>query len=544
MKYVNFKRFKFSTIFKYINLKRYNFSKFVKIVDFKRINFKKISKFNYIITYNFLKFIKKLNLTNTITFKLRKNNFLKSKFLLLHLPASIIFFSFLYLVIPTFYNYNPSDIEKIICKQKNIKCLIKGKVNYRFYPTPRINIKNIEVKNTKNKITLIESDQIIIKLSIKNLLSKDKHTFKKIQLKNYTINFNLKNFKNYKNAFIKKLNFIPLVFDKGKINFFDGKDYVATINNANLNLINKNAYKEADLKGKFLNDDIYISLINKKKENVPFTDVIIKMSNLNLLVKSKSFNSEKDKNLITTNVLIKKDKNRFTAMIDYKDDEIVINKSNLRNFFLDGKLSGKIKFLPYFNFNLDLDLNSLNFTKLYNYFLSLDEKSKTNIFRVNKKINGNLSLSTSKIYSSYNLIKSFESDLKFNNGNIFIEKFLINLGKLGAADLLGSIINDQKFTNFKYESNIFVDNQKKFISKFGIYKKKEIPSNLFISGHFDIKNIRSGFYEISHNEKISDEDINFIEEEFNNFMLEDGYKDLFRFPKFKEFLKSVTSEAN
>ena len=34
------------------------------------------------------------------------------------------------------------------------------------------------------------------------------------------------------------------------------------------------------------------------------------------------------------------------------------------------------------------------------------------------------------------------------------------------------------------------------------------------------------------------------EEEFNDFMLSDGYKNLFRFPKFVEFVKSITSETN
>jgi hypothetical protein len=211
---------------------------------------------------------------------------------------------------------------------------------------------------------------------------------------------------------------------------------------------------------------------------------------------------------------------------------------------LDGQLEGKIKFLPYFNFDLDLSLNNINFTKLYNYFLTLDKKDQKNLFRINKKINGELSFSSDKIYSSYNLVKSFESRMKFNNGNIFVERFLINLGKLGAADILGTINNDKKFTNFRYESNIYVDNQKKFLSKFGIYNKQNIPSNLFISGNFDFQNIRSSFYEISDSKKLSNDDVNFIEEEFNDFMLTDGYESLFRFPKFKEFIKSILSETN
>ena len=123
-------------------------------------------------------------------------------------------------------------------------------------------------------------------------------------------------------------------------------------------------------------------------------------------------------------------------------------------------------------------------------------------------------------------------------------QFLINLGKLGAADILGVINNDKKFSHFKFESNIFVDNQKKFLSKFGIYNKKNIPSNLFISGNFDLDNIRISLYEISDDKKLSSEDINYIEKEFNNLMFEDGYKSLFHFPNFKEFIKSVTSAVN
>ena len=109
---------------------------------------------------------------------------------------------------------------------------------------------------------------------------------------------------------------------------------------------------------------------------------------------------------------------------------------------------------------------------------------------------------------------------------------------------MGTIYNEEKFTNFKFESNIFIDNQKKFLSKFGIYSKQSIPSNLFISGNFDFQNIRSSFYEISDSKKLSNDDVNFIEKEFNDFMLTDGYESLFRFPKFKEFIKSILSETN
>ena len=139
---------------------------------------------------------------------------------------------------------------------------------------------------------------------------------------------------------------------------------------------------------------------------------------------------------------------------------------------------------------------------------------------------------------------NFRNKLKLNNGSIFIDQLIINLGKLGAADVLGSVQRDETLTNFKFESNIFVDNQRKFISKFGIYNRKEIPANLFISGNFDFENIRASFYEISDNEKLNNDDVNFIEKELNDFMLSDVYVGLFNFSKFKEFIKSITSDIN
>jgi len=181
---------------------------------------------------------------------------------------------------------------------------------------------------------------------------------------------------------------------------------------------------------------------------------------------------------------------------------------------------------------------------VHNYVLSLDENKKKNLFNIDNKINGSLSLSSNKVYSKHNLVKSFESRLKINNGNILIDQFLFNLGKFGAADLLGTINNDKKFTNFKFESNIFVDNEKKFLSKFGVYDKENTPSNYFISGNIDLINFKSSFYEIEGNEKYKTGDVNFIEEQFNELMLENDYETLFNFQKFQEFIKIITSEEN
>ena len=132
-----------------------------------------------------------------------------------------------------------------------------------------------------------------------------------------------------------------------------------------------------------------------------------------------------------------------------------------------------------------------------------------------------------------------ESRIKFFNGNILIEQLLFNLGKLGAADLEGFIEKNPEFVSLKFENNIFIDNPKFFFRKFGVYNKENIPSNLFIEGSFDLKNLNLHLNEISTDQKIKDEDILYIENEFNDLLLEEGYASLFNFLKLKEFVRSI-----
>ena len=59
---------------------------------------------------------------------------------------------------------------------------------------------------------------------------------------------------------------------------------------------------------------------------------------------------------------------------------------------------------------------------------------------------------------------------------------------------------------------------------------------MFVAGNFDFDDLRMHFYEIFYDEKIKDQDINYIEK--------DGYKTLFNFSQFKEFIKSITSDED
>jgi len=558
MKFNDFKIFKFSAILKIIDLKRHKFSRIYKNINFKKYKyilvyvadfvnsiikhiFSRIHKSTNIIIRDFSRIYKNINFKKYNFSKIYKYlNIKKYKYVPVYVAGTVVFAAFIYLNIPMFFNYDKSKLENTICKNLNIKCSIQGKINYSFYPSPRIKIKDLLIQDfVDNKKTLGKIKNAAIKLSFYNLSNKSKLNFVKIDLQNAEINFDLSNFKEYKNFSKKKFNSLPIDLKKGEIKFFDSKKSIATIKDINFKYkTNKNS-DGIILKGNFLNDDIYINLKNKKNENDLSAIFILKFLNTN--TKINIFNSDLDKNTISGNVSFKKGKNRLTSIFDYKNDQIIFKQAYLRNAFLDGKFNGEVKLLPYFKFNLNVDLNSINFNSLYGFLIALDKKK---LFKVNEKINGQLNISADKIFSHRMLVDSFESRIKFINGNILIEQLLLNLGKLGAADITGIIKNNKKFSNFKFENNIFVDNLKRFYNKFGIFNKQNISSNLFISGNFDLVNLRLRLDEISDDKKFKDEDVAYFEREFNDLVLEDGYTSLFNFIKLKEFVRLITTETN
>jgi len=158
----------FSKINQSIKFIIHNFSKIYKLIDLRRLNFKKVYKYLDIRRYVFYGINKKINLANY-------------KYLPIYFVVFVIFLGFVYVVIPIFYSYDKSKIEKTLCNNQNIECLIRGKVNYSFYPTPRIKIKDLIINDVfEKKDTLVTVKNTVIKLSIKNLLTINLLKFRKI----------------------------------------------------------------------------------------------------------------------------------------------------------------------------------------------------------------------------------------------------------------------------------------------------------------------------------------------------------------------------
>lgn len=527
MKYFNYKTYNLNKFFKKVNFRKYNFLKFVSYIKFKPPNLKKYYKYLIDLQYDFLRIIKQK------VYKYYKAS-------VIYIIGTTLALILIYFIVPFFYSYNKSNIESLICEDFEIKCNVKGNIYYNFIPTPRLIIKNVEVNSSsEEKNILAKIERIDIILPIKDLYKKSKKKLNKIQLEEAKLFVNYEKIGQYKNLFLNKKKSNIISFKKSDINFYDGSKYITSINKIKGKYKYKKNYDKLNLKGTFLEDDISIdfeSELNSEK------DLKIKLKELNFLTKINFIIAKKEKNSIEGKILIKKGKNKITSIFSSKDNEIIIKQANLRNTFSDGKILGKIKFKPFFDFDLNIDLKSLNFYILSKYINALDDKDKKTLFSINRKINGKINLNTDKMFSKKTLINSFESQIQFINGNILINKLLLSMGKLGAADLNGVIKNEKNFTNLKFSSNVFIDNSKRFFNKFGVYNKEKKPLDMFISGNFDLTNFRIRFFELSSVIKFSNEDIAYIENEFNDLLLVDGYESLFDFSNFKKFIRLVSTQ--
>ena len=536
MKYQKFKRYIFNSLSKNISFLWEEIHSFMLYLlrylgRLLKKTYSKVLNYNY---YNFLKYLKNVGYKFFRYLKsyIRLN---KIKNYIAYSSAFIILNIFVYINIPFFFNYDQSIVKKY-CSTFEIQCLVDGKIKYTFFPSPRIKFKNLKILDSDKKI-LASINNVAIKIAINRLANQDKFSFTNIEIKDSEINFYYDDLMKYKKM-VNKIIFInPLIFKKSNINFFDGNQKkITSIKESNIKVKSLN---DVIIKGIFLNDEIQI---NYEKNTKNEKRLIFKLLQSNILAKINIFEKKEDKKPIKGDLLFKKGKNRARSIFTYENNQIFFEDADIRNEILNGNLVGYVKFLPFFDFDLDLALKGFNFKRFYTYLSKLNKEEINKLVKINYKINGNLNLSTDKIYSKHDLIDSFESNIKFSNGNILVDKFLLNLGKLGAADVTGTIKTDKKYTNFKFESNVYIDNKKYFTRKFSIYSDKKIFNNLFASGTLDLVNFKMLFNEIVGDSKLREDEILYLEKEFNYYMLDNGIISFFDFNKFKEFIKTAISD--
>jgi len=474
--------------------------------------------------------------------KINFKKYRKYQFLLIYVIGFILITPTIYLSIPFFYDYKKSE-EKIVKKineEFDLKVSVEGKIRYRPLPLPSIKIEKLIIKDFMGSKNLGEVENAIIKISINELANLEKIRFKQLVAGNAKINLNLNKLNDYIKYFFNNFKSKNIRILDGNIQLYDGKEKIGNLKKINLTYKPTVTLDVTNLRGSFLGNNFTVTLKNDKKDSISKI-LIVKIPNLKIS-SNIIFTKPNDKNLLQGNGSFYFYHNRANLKFDIKDSTVKIHNGNIKNKFLNGKISGLIKFLPFFNFDLNLDIKTLKFADVIKILKNSDDADLKDHLIFNENINGSLNININKVYSSSKIVKSAESRIQLVNQNILIDQLLLDLGKLGAADITGIIKNDNNYSNLIFKKNLFIDNAKLFYNRFGVYNKKTDPENMFISGSLNLKNFNFKLKELNINKKLNEEDIKYYEKELNEIVFKDGYNSLFDFLKLKEFVKLSVSE--
>ena len=290
------------------------------------------------------------------------------------------------------------------------------------------------------------------------------------------------------------------------------------------------------LTGNLLTDKISINFQNKHKQKKPLKIILVKLDDMNFKLRL-DLESDEEKNSIGS-FDMRYLGNRFRGNYIYQDSAIKLSSSNFSSPYAKGVIQGKIEIKPFLYFDLEADAKQLNFKNIVRDIKNLSSNEQTQLFIPNKNINGKLSLDVKKIYTSSKVVQSIESELEFRNKDIIIHKLLLDLGKMGASDIQGKIITDQKYTKLYFDQNFYLDNNKIFFNRFNLQNFSDI-NNINFNGEINLSNFLLKLNSVKSNKELSLEDLNFIEENFNQIFFEKQLNSFFNYLNLRDFLELV-----
>ena len=447
-------------------------------------------------------------------------------FFLRYLFAIFFISSSLFLIIPNFFNYEKraEAIKKHLIENYNYKIEKYKKIEFHALPFPRLEFKDAQINLITTPLKLnVQSLKIYPKLF--NIYNFENFQSKKIKLENSNIflegpslKFLIKNFFNQNNKFL---------LDNLDINIIDENSSVIVLKNL---MFSNFGYNKNLFKGEIFNKKFKMKISNNL-QNINFKlintgvsadinfDNSLKNNSISGVFKSKILNTNLKFNFNYDNKVF----NIYNSHFRNKDLSFNNNSVVIINPFLDIKSKFDIEDIDikiFKKLNLEKLLESKSIFKILN--------SKNEFFFKSKKFSNNLidelNLRVDLAYGRINYSKKFSiSDNYFQcegNSNLLDEYPLLSFNCL-----------------------ITLNNKKDLFKKFSIKLK---PQNeiltLNINGNLSILNKKINLRKISinKNDNISDQDLKYYKEVFENIVFDESLIKIFNLKKIKEFILEIS----
>ena len=467
------------------------------------------------------------------------NNFkrnLNKKTISIGISALFLLIATSYFIRPIFINYGSETkiIEKKINTHFKLDSEIKGKVSYKFFPSPRLEIKklNLNFNNSKNKIFLEQAYVLIPIFGEKNLKSLE---FKKFLIFNETIKIDSKEFKNYLKYFTI-LKEKDVILKNCILFFLDDQNNKVIFQNVNLKDKFNKVKHLVDFNSDFSNKKVRLKFINKinKEKNL---DVEIPQLNTSI---NAIFDPSSNLNKVKGKSKVKLFDSVLTLNFEGKN-KFKIYESFFRNKFLNSKISGEVSFMNGLFFDLNLGINQINLRKFLLHYFPEDKNYGFLNSGISKKLNGKFKIFMKNTNSFIGRINDIKMLLIFENGDMRIENAsaILPQGSKINFNILYSDNYKEPFLDFSL--NFYSQNSKKFLRKFNIYNFSEKEVSLLINGKINLKTNKIKFKNIVANnrEKFDRKDVLNLEKNFNQFVLDQGVLGITDFFRLKKFAKEV-----
>jgi len=465
---------------------------------------------------------------------------------LTYIFSFIILTLLIYLSIPFFFNYEnfKPKIEKKLFFNFGLNLKFTDKIQYNFFPSPRLNIYKVEILNFpegSNKIGLVK--KIILKVPFKKLVNIKKIDFDSVELIDASINVKTSEINNFKNYLNNLSDNKPIYIKKSRINILDKDNLLLTIGIDKLDLSNKGLFTKANLKGQIFNTKVKINYQLKNTEKKPTSNITLSIPKIGLSIKSSINVDEKNKKILNGRTNISFPNNKFYLDYVYKENSISILNSNLTNNYFKGQMFGDLNLHPFLIFNINSDVGLLKFNNILKSDF-VKNKLLAAFIPFNQKINGKLNINIKEIKSSSNIINSGKVNLEFRNGIMIINAINLEVNKMGKIKLVGKILQQKKKKLFFFDTNIVIENYKIFYSRFLIPKRKRVnfrPINLL--GKIDLETLEISLDKVYiENEpskiELEPNELLMLKDKINQIVSQNTLDNVLRYSNFRNIIQS------
>ena len=460
-----------------------------------------------------------------------RNIFQKSNSFYIIFIVFLVFFSFImFLSIPALFDYKKieKNIKESVESSYPFKIENLTEIEYRFFPSPHLFIKNSEIYLGPNPDKIVGStENLKIYISIFKLYNFKQIEIKKIDIKNTNFNFD----KFSLNLFLKYLNSKKtkkLFIKNSKIFYYDNNKEVLVISILNkLNFFTNDKTNQSKLKinGNLFDTDFDL-VWSKDFKNLNKSNFRMKFKNPNITIENFLNNDKKLKN---GKIKISFLSDETEIDYNYNDENFNIKTLSNNQFSINGKIN-----LKPFYFNLTSSINDTKIKNLINNILLTYFNYKENI---HKNLNGKLNIRFNNLNNAY--FTSGFLDFNFADSKLEILNNKLKIKNIGNIYMRNNLFYENKGEiYFVADLQINIKNKDEFHRRFSIPIQKRGALNTIYATIE--KNIDKDNFAISNFSINEEPDFDFTLDNIIN-----SEKDYFdNFQKFRNVIKKKFSNIN